>query len=173
MIHGPKPFSSDIFIFSYIGKRISPSTGIKSLLLLRAVVVTWGFEGVRTERKVRPSKVLQTRGVGECSTPLPPRKKKCKFRHSEILFPAFPEISAVHTGVCAYMDATLLRALASSNTICDCRSGTWALHYSSHVSSPWCFSSCKILVRVAAWVPRPCTDAFYSQAAIAWRCAQS
>ena len=50
--------------------------------------------------------------------------------------------------VCAYMEATLLRALASSNTICDCRSGAWALHYSSPVSSPWCFPSCKILVRV-------------------------
>ena len=89
MIHGPKPFSSDIFIFSYIGKRISPSTGIKSLLLLRAVVVTWGFEGVRTERKVRPSKVLQTRGVGECSTPLPPRKKNANLGAQKFYFLPF------------------------------------------------------------------------------------
>lgn len=56
-------------------KRISPSTGIKLLLLLRAVVVTWGFEGVRTGRKVRPSKVLQTRGCRGMFDP-PPAKKK-------------------------------------------------------------------------------------------------
>ena len=89
MIHGPKPFSSDIFIFSYIGKRISPSSGIKSLLLLRAVVVTWGFEGVRTERKVRPSNVLQIRGVGVCSTPLTPRKKNANLGAEKFYFLPF------------------------------------------------------------------------------------
>ena len=63
---------------------------------------------VRKER-LDPRRYCKLGGVEVCSTPLPPRKK-CKVRRSEILFPAFPEISTVHTVVCSYMEATLLRA---------------------------------------------------------------
>ena len=53
------------------------------------MVVTWGFEGVCTERKVRPSEVLQTRGCRGMFHPPPPKKKNANLGVQKLYFLPF------------------------------------------------------------------------------------